>query len=424
MKNLIRIAFLLFMGATTTFAQTGKKAFKEAEKVIKKYNKNPLEADLDLVSAVSLLDAAFEDEKYAGEAKNWIKKGELLNGISDATYIQYATDNNFVSPVPNAAMSAYSAFSKAMELGETKKALKGFMALEGHMNNAAAVYYTAKKYAEAFTSFQKTLEIKNLLTENGKESRLDAEPALYGDQVLFTAVSAYYGGDTENSKPYFMELKEMGKTDAIVYDALYNIYNKEGDSAQATQMLEAGRKANPDDTGLLFTEINHYLQSGQLEVLTGKLEQAIAKEPDNVSVYVTMGSVYDQLHQKATKEGDATKSQEYFDQAMDYYNQGLSREPENFDATYSVGALYYNKAASMVGLINELANDFSSAGMKSYDAKKMEMDNIFKQALPFFEKAENIDGKDKNTVIALKEIYARLNQLDKAEEYKKKLEGM
>ncbi len=424
MKNLIYVAFLFLMAATTSFAQTGKKAFKEAEKVIKKYNKNPLNDELDVAAAVTMLSSAFEDADFASEGKNWLKQGELLNGISDATYIQYATDNNFKSPVPDAAMIAYKAYSKAMEMGQEKKALKGMMSLENHLNNAAAMFYTAKDYKNAFSNFQKTLEIKDMLTAKGKDSRLDADPAVYSDQVLFTAVSAYYGGDEMASKPYFTQLKEMGKSDAIIYDALYNIYNKEGDAEKATMILEAGREANPDDTGLLFTEINHYLQSGQLEVLTGKLEQAIAKEPDNVSVYVTMGSVYDQLHQQSTKDGDAAKAGEYFDKAMDYYNQGLAKEPKNFDATYSVGALYYNKAANMVGTINELANDFSSAGMKQYDAKKKEMDSIFGQALPFFEKAEAIDGTDKNTLIALKEIYARLNQLDKAEAYKMKLEGM
>jgi len=412
------------MATTTTFAQTGKKAFKEAEKVIKNYNKNPLNADLDIASAVKMLDMAFEDAEFASKSKNWLKKGELLNGVSNSTYISYATDNSFVDPVPGAALTAFNAYSKAMEMGEEKKAIKGMMSLENHLNNAAAMAYSSKDYGRAFTNFQKSLEVRDMLTANGKESRLDAEEMLYQDQVLFTAVSAYYGEKTVESKPYFLQLKEMGKTDAIVYDALYNIYNKEGDADKAVMMLEAGRNANPDDTGLLFTEINHYLQSGQLEILTGKLEQAIAQEPDNVSVYVTMGSVYDQLHQKSAKDGDAAKAQEYFDKAMDYYNQGLEKEPTNFDATYSVGALYYNKAAGMVGTINELANDFSSEGMKQYDVKKKEMDSIFGQALPFFEKAEGLDATDKNTVIALKEIYARLNQLDKAEAYKLKLEGM
>ena len=49
---------------------------------------------------------------------------------------------------------------------------------------------------------------------------------------------------------------------------------------------------------------------------------------------------------------------------------------------------------------------------------------MFDAALPYFLKAEESDPKDRNTLIALREIYARKNQLDKAEEYKKKLDAL
>ena len=425
MKNLsLTLLLALFAFASTSFAQTGKKALKEAEKVIKKYAKNPLADDVDLASGITLLSTAFESEEVSGEAKNWIKKGELLVKISDAAYLQYATNPSYKSPVPTAATDAYDAFSMAMELGETKKAAKGISEVEGHLNNAAALFYQEKDYESAYMSFKKSLDARDVLKENGKESRLDKEPGLLDDQILFTAVSGFYGGKAADAKPYFLQLKDNGKTDAVVYEALYSIYTEEGDADKALATLEEGRIANPDDSGLLFSEINHYLTSGNLETLIVKLEQAIEKEPDNVSVYVTLGSVYDQLHQKASKDGDSVKAKEYFAQALSYYNQTLEKEPENFDATYSIGALYYNKAAGMVGEINELANDFSSAGMKKYDAKKAEMDGIFKEALPSFERAETLKPDDRNTVIALKEIYARLNMLDKSEIYKAKLEGM
>ena len=57
-------------------------------------------------------------------------------------------------------------------------------------------------------------------------------------------------------------------------------------------------------------------------------------------------------------------------------------DPKNFIATYSMGALYYNKAASVLKEVNQLADDFSKDGMKKYEAKKKEMDGYFDQALP------------------------------------------
>ena len=108
---------------------------------------------------------------------------------------------------------------------------------------------------------------------------------------------------------------------------------------------------------------------------------------------------------------------------METYNAVLAKDPENFDATYSIGALYYNKAAGMAEGINALASDYTKAGTAKYDAAKKEMDAIFGEALPFFEKADKINGEDMNTLIALKEIYARQSNFDKSNEYKAKIEA-
>jgi len=174
----------------------------------------------------------------------------------------------------------------------------------------------------------------------------------------------------------------------------------------------------------LFAEINYYLKVGKLDVLTDKLKAAIAKEPDNVSVYTTLGNVYDQLNQKERAAGNIEKADEYFNSAFDYFTQALAKDSKNFDATYSQGALYYNKAASMTTKLNELGNDYSSAGTKKYNAIKAEMDGYFTQALPYFLKAEELDPKDQNTMIALKEIYAREGKLEKSAEYKAKIEAL
>ena len=60
--------------------------------------------------------------------------------------------------------------------------------------------------------------------------------------------------------------------------------------------------------------------------------------------------------------------------------------------------------------------------MKKYDAKKLEVDQIFDKALPYFQKAERVNPSDRNTLIALKEIYARKNKMDIADEFTRRLE--
>jgi tetratricopeptide (TPR) repeat protein len=197
-------------------------------------------------------------------------------------------------------------------------------------------------------------------------------------------------------------LYKGGSEEPLVYEALYKIKSD-------SKFLEEGRAKFPSDKGLMFALINEKIQSGDMAAAKNVLEDAIKADPENISVYVTAGSV-------AERTGD-------MESAKKYYEQALAKDENNFDATYSVGALYYNQAAGMTEKLNELANDYSKAGTAKYDAAKAEMDALFDKALPFFTKAEGINGDDMNTLVALKEIYARKNMLTESTKYKELIES-
>jgi len=217
--------------------------------------------------------------------------------------------------------------------------------------------------------------------------------------MYYTGLAALNAQDMGAAKPVFMKLKDAGYDKPAVYEALYKM-ELENDEAAAAAILEEGRAKFPDDTSLLFNEINHYLRTGKLNELTGRLESAIAKEPDNPSLYSTLGNVYDNLYQKELGENNEAKATEYFDLAFQNYNKSLEIKPGHFDAIYSIGALYYNRAASTTTAMNALADDYSKAGLKKYDALKAKMLAQFDEALPFFKQAEAITPGDRNTLIA------------------------
>jgi hypothetical protein len=117
-------------------------------------------------------------------------------------------------------------------------------------------------------------------------------------------------------------------------------------------------------------------------------------------------------------------AEEYFTKAMSYYQQAMTKDAKSFDAVYSIGALWYNKAAAYSVELNALSSDYTPAGNKKYEAKKAQMDDAFTKSMPFFIQAEQLQADDINTLIALKEIYARQEKYDKVEEYKQKLEKL
>jgi len=105
-------------------------------------------------------------------------------------------------------------------------------------------------------------------------------------------------------------------------------------------------------------------------------------------------------------------------QIIQTYEKAVELNPEYHDAYYNLGAVYFNQAVVKVTQMNELdIND-----QTNYDRLKGESDVLFKQSLPSLEKAMELKAEDKNTLIALSEIYARLNMFDKLKAVKAKME--
>jgi tetratricopeptide (TPR) repeat protein len=279
-----------------------------------------------------------------------------------------------------------------------------------------------QNYEKAYNDFKMVLDLHKVLTDEKEDSNLKSEDD-YLNQLYITGLSAINANKMDAAKTYFDQLYEKKYDKPVIYESLYKITaTDESKMEDAYAYLEEGRKLFPDDVSLLFAEINHFLRIGKLDVLITKLETAIEKEPDNVSLYSTLGNVYDNLYQKALKANDEAAAKENFDSAMKYYQQAVDKDADYVDAIYSIGALYYNKAAVMTQDLNKYADDYSKEGLKKYEELKKNIFEEFDNALPFFQKAEAINPSDLNTLIALKEIYARKDDLEKSNVFKERID--
>jgi len=75
--------------------------------------------------------------------------------------------------------------------------------------------------------------------------------------------------------------------------------------------------------------------------------------------------------------------------------------PDNFDAVYNLGALYFNRAVKL----NEVANTIDD--MKKFEAARKVADAVFDQAQPILEQAFALNSGDKGVLISLKQLYYR-----------------
>lgn len=429
MKKLFLVLFAAIIASTAIHAQDGKKEYNNAKKALGAFALDPTNNKAKLQEAKDAIDAAMKDPEMQADADAWIKKGEIYNEIAS----QQVTVRQFgigkLEDLPkvdgNPALIASKAFQMGLDKAEkkyqTKDALKGLGAVQGNLNNIGFYDYEEQKYDISFEAFKEALEVHEILKKNGEESALKSEDD-YNNQLYITGLAALNSSRANDAKNYFQKLYDIQFDKPAIYEAMYQIVSAEAGPEKAFAYLETGRNKYPDDVSLLFAEINHYLKQNKLEVLIGKLQTAIEKEPDNISLYTTTGSVYDNLHQRAFEAGEKEKANEYFAKAKEYFEKALTKDQNNFDAIYSIGALYYNKAAEMTKELNVLADDYSKEGLKKYEAKRDEVFEQFDKALPYFQRCEKIDPSDINTLIALKEIYAKKDNLEMSTIFKERLE--
>ncbi len=435
---LFLLTFLIF-GAGSIQAQDTKaikKIIKTSSKALKKYkldtsNTAKLEEAQQAIEKAIAMDGADKmPEVWKAQAAiyQFIGENELATRQKLEVEAQLAAggDATKMAPVsftfksPEAPKLAYEAYVKAFELTEKKssksKIIKEIELTSRHCNDIGVACFENKDYASAYKLFNALVASNEMIKENGGKPLLD-DAEKVENMTFYAGLAAQYGGMNDESIVIFKKLHAEGSKKIEVYDALFKA-NIGKDDAAALKYLEEGRAIDPENVNLLFSEINYYLKKGQYDILEGKLQEAMDKEPNNAGLRAVMGNVYNDFYKK---EKDAEKAAEYFDKAEVYYKQALEINDKSFEALYSLGELNYNRAASLVAKYNNLP---LTATQREADTLKSDYLNAFDKALPYFLKADDINDKDFNTVLALKEIYAKKDDFDTSNKYKERLEKL
>ena len=412
---------------TTSFAQTPQELIKKATKAIDNIGGKKEK----IAEAQTAVDEAY---KSLDSQNNWevqLLKAKLNNELSDIDNLEAEKAKLLNKTAPHEyAMSALNAFASiqaAQKVVPTdpklaKKAVSEITKAATKTQTTLGVYaqdfIDKKDYANAYSSFKGALDLHKYLKDNGQKSALDDAKVYDRQEYLATLLSGYAGKEKEMADVYQKRIT-AGKDTTFDYINLYKVKTDEGKTDEALSILAQGRKKFPNETLMLFTEINYYLKIGKLDVLIDKLKEGISKEPKNATLYFTLGNVYDNLSQKET---DPAKKAELEANANQWYDKTLEIDPKNADAAYSKGAIFYNKAAKISQDMKALESDFSKAAQKKYEDLEKSMIAVFDQSLPFFQKAEAMNPNDMNTLIALKEIYAKKNDLNLSKEFKARIE--
>lgn len=392
-----------------------------------------------LLEAVAFIETAGQSGELNGNIRFWLTRGDIYAKVANRTYKMYlssATEIENLLKVENPAIIALQSYIKVLELdtngSQFRNKNKHIQLVQDRLYFYGSYHYEKEEYAKAYENFKGVLTAHQLLTSYGMESSLNDSNA-YQDLLFITGLAALNANDTGSARPLFEELHQAGYTKPVIYEALYKIGASEADEmtneanrteklTQAYAYLEIGRKKYPDDTSLLFAEINHFIRTDQPEILIFNLEKAIKLEQDNLILYSTLGNVYDSLHQKEMKAENEEKAEEYFNKALHNYNIALAKDPKFIDAIHGIGSLHYNRAAIWTQRLISIEEDFSAEGQNKYVYVEAQIEKEFDKALPFFIKLEQKSPSDPNVLTALKEIFFRKNDIEKANEFNNRVQ--
>jgi tetratricopeptide (TPR) repeat protein len=268
--------------------------------------------------------------------------------------------------------------------------------------NDAVDAYTKKDFAKAERLYNLIFEVIPLDKDNNLK-RSNITPDILNKNLYAVAKQTK---DNAKAKTYLQKLIDARFNDPLIYIYMERIYLEEKDTANALKYVEMGRNIFDDNSALINEELAIYIARGNTEVLIAKLSDAIDKTPDNEVLYFIRGNLYSNRKETEKCVGD--------------YKKAIELKPEYFDANYNLGAMYFNDGAEIANAANKLP----MSATKEYEAAQKKFKEKMGQAQPFLEAALEANPKDGNTILTLKELYAKTNQLEKSAEMKKRYEEL
>ena len=396
------------LAAAPSFGQ--EKLVKEVERMAKKDNAN-------LVEARNLIAPALTNPETAETAHAWYVAGLIEEKDVEKGYIAQQMQQEVNMPsFYEAVYNMADKYMKATEFDfrpnnrgkvrpkyddEIKQALGTYY---GFLVNGGAEFLNNNDFANAHRFFDKFMKVKAMpLFADSDVAKQDSLSMEIGFFNAYTATQIE--GKEDEALAALNAIKDVPYRQSDVYQLIAGEQVAKGDTAAYLATLEEGSKLFPGNTFFLGNIINHYLNKEQYTEAKDYLGKVLA-QPDLQNKEMFYNALADIFAQEGNRE-----------EAQKNYEEALKVNPEYADATMGIGRLYYNHALQVANDATAAIGD--AAKMKELDAQAQD---LFKKALPYLQKASQLEPDNKEYLMALRNVYYNLKMQKEFDEIDKQLQ--
>ena len=380
--------FLLMLATVTVFAQ--KAAKPNLPKALTSWKEGKLD------EAKANIDLATTYEKTMNDPKTWYYRG-LIYGSIDTT-----SNEAYKALAPDAFTVAMESFKKAEELNGKGKELFIPDAAGLPVLKTQQMQYWAGTYINKGAALYQEEDLENSLKAFQKAQAIQPDDTLAWFYAGFVSNGLE---DYDNAIKNFQKYIDLGGKSVDAYLSIININS--GPKANKEEALRVVREAKPkfpNNSDLPKVEIGLLIDLKRVDEAKTGLEAAVKKEPNNKILHFYLGYANQALNNNA----DAKKN----------YEEALRIDPQYFEAQLYLSKLIYADAAA-------IKKEMASLGISAADKKKkFDLDKVLveklKAAIPYWEKAEKLNGKDQEVLDTLYSIYTDLGMEDQAKRIEKK----
>ncbi|WP_321480287.1 tetratricopeptide repeat protein [uncultured Bacteroides sp.] len=389
-----RVLFSMVLLLITSISFAQEKNVKVAKKIAN-------EVTPDFTKAEQLIKEALVNPETKNDPETWNVAGFIQRRISEKqmekAYLRKPYDT---LKVYNSALQMYNYFLKCDELAQIPNA-KGKIKNKYRKNNTAIMiserpnlinggiqYFNLNKNKKAFEFFSTYVDASSNPMFK-KENFLEKDTIL--PQVAYYAALAAiklknYPAVLKYA-PYAKNDKEVGK---YAMEFIATAYKAQKDTADWVTALKEGIQKYPDHSFFFGHLIDYYSNNNKYDEAMQFADDMLTKNPNNTFYLYVKGYLYHNMKD--------------YDKAIEYYKKTIAIDPEYAEAYSNLGLIYCLQAQDYANKTTADIND------PKYKKEQAAIKKFYEEARPYYEKARELKPDQKDLWIqGLYRIYYNLN---------------